>query len=342
MIPRIFLSAAFTFASFLFAPLAHALDPAMVAKLTSGESDDQVAAVAALVASGEERAIVLLQALSEGNVQVAGKQVLIVKGEDAVDAITGARVSPLPAGLEDVGVNNRLRRELESGIAALQLISPDRATRLAAIKELGVNANDAMLPLVNKALAKETDPDIKAQLEMIAAAMELKGGTKESRIAALKKLASSNNPNTKPLLLGVLEKGAEADADVRREAEASLRSVEGRLAWASRAGLLFSGISLGSILLLAALGLAITYGLMGVINMAHGELIMIGAYTTYVVQNLFKAYAPGAFDWYLALAVPASFAVAAAVGMALERSVIRWLYGRPLETLLQASNCWSW
>jgi urea transport system permease protein len=334
MIRRIFLSAAFALTSFLFTALAHALDPAMVAKLTSGESDDQVAAVAALVASGEERAIVLLQALSDGNVQVAGKQVLIVKGEDAVDAVTGARVAPLPPGLEDVGVNNRLRRELESGIAALQLISSDRTVRLAAIKELGANANDAMLPLVNKALAKETDPDIKAQLEMIAAAMELKGGTKESRIAALKKLASSNNPNTKTLLLGVLEKGAEADEDVRREAETSLRSVEGRLAWASRAGLLFSGISLGSILLLAALGLAITYGLMGVINMAHGELIMIGAYTTYVVQNLFRAYAPGAFDWYLALAVPASFVVAGAVGMALERSVIRWLYGRPLETLL--------
>src|SRR5476651_212360 len=228
MIRRILLPAALAFAGILFASLAHALDPATVARLTSGESDEQVAAVAALVASGEERAIVLLQALSEGNVQMAGKQVLIVKGEEAVDAITGTTVSPLPAGLEDVGVNNRLRRELESGIAALQLISPDRATRLAAIKELGTNANDAMLPLVSKALARETDPGIKAQLEMIAAAMELKGGTKESRIAAVKKLAASNNPNTKTLLLGVLEKGAEADEDVRREAEASLRSVEGR------------------------------------------------------------------------------------------------------------------
>ncbi len=137
--------------------LAHALDPAVVAKLASGESDDQVAAVAALVASGEDRAVVLLQALSDGNVQAAGKQVLIVKGDEGVDAVTGAKVSPLPSGLEDVNVNNRLRRELESGIAALQLISPDRATRLAAIKELGTNANDAMLPLVNKALAKETD-----------------------------------------------------------------------------------------------------------------------------------------------------------------------------------------
>ena len=334
MIRRFLLSIALLAASFSFATAAHALDEALVAKLASGESDDQVAAVAALVASGDERAIVLLQALADGEVQTAGKQVLIVKGEEGVDAATGAKVAPLPATREDVGVNNRLRRELESGIAALQLISPDRAIRLAAIKELGANANDAMLPLVKKAIAKETDSGIKAQLEMIEAAMELKGGTKESRIAAVKKLSTSSNPNTKSLLLGVLEKGAESDPDVRLEAEASLRAVEGRLAWAGRAGLLFSGISLGSILLLAALGLAITYGLMGVINMAHGELIMIGAYTTYVMQNLFRAYMPDAFDWYLALAVPASFAVAAAVGMALERSVIRWLYGRPLETLL--------
>jgi urea transport system permease protein len=113
-----------------------------------------------------------------------------------------------------------------------------------------------------------------------------------------------------------------------------LSLVEGRLAWNARAGLAFAGFSLGSILLLAALGLAITYGLMGVINMAHGELIMIGAYTTYVVQNLFRAHLPGVFDWYVVCAVPASFLVAGAVGIFLERTVIRWLYGRPLETLL--------
>jgi len=106
------------------------------------------------------------------------------------------------------------------------------------------------------------------------------------------------------------------------------------LVWGERAGLLFAGISLGSILLLAALGLAITYGLMGVINMAHGELIMVGAYSTYVVQNLFKSHLPGAFDWYLLCAVPVSFMASAVVGMILERSVIRFLYGRPLETLL--------
>jgi urea transport system permease protein len=100
----------------------------------------------------------------------------------------------------------------------------------------------------------------------------------------------------------------------------------------------FSGLSLGSILLLAALGLAITYGLMGVINMAHGELMMVGAYATWGVQNAFRAWWPQAFDWYVAAAVPASFMAAAAVGVALERTVIRWLYGRPLETLLATSG----
>src|SRR5205814_1095826 len=201
----------------------------------------------------------------------------------------------------------------------------------AAAKGLAGGVDESMLPLVKKALAKETDPEIKGLLESIAASMELKGGDKATRIAAIRTLAASSNPNSKTLLLPLLE---DADADVKREAQASLAAIEGRLVWSGRVGLFFSGVSLGSILLLAALGLAITYGLMGVINMAHGELIMIGAYTTYVVQNLFRAHLPGAFDWYLALAVPMSFVVAAAVGMALERSVIRWLYGRPLETLL--------
>jgi urea transport system permease protein len=168
---------------------------------------------------------------------------------------------------------------------------------------------------------------------MIAAGLDLKSGDKAARVAAVKLLGSSSHPAVKAMLVPLADK-AEPDEDVRREAASSLRAIDTRLARAEFAGLVFSGVSLASILLLAALGLAITYGLMGVINMAHGELIMIGAYTTYVVQNAFRAHLPGAFDWYLAMAVPASFCVSAAVGMVLERSVIRWLYGRPLETLL--------
>ncbi len=134
------------------------------------------------------------------------------------------------------------------------------------------------------------------------------------------------------MLLARLEQ--ETESDVKAALGAALRQVESALAWGDRLGAIFSGISLGSILLLVALGLAITYGLMGVINMAHGELMMIGAYATYVVQGLFQTYLPGAFDWYLLAAVPVAFLASALMGAALERSVIRFLYGRPLETLL--------
>jgi urea transport system permease protein len=312
---------------------AHALDAATVAKLATGDGDEKVAAVAALLASGEERAAVLLRSLADGEVQVAGSRVLIVKGETATDAISGEAIAPLPEGREEVVVNNRLRRELESAMAALKLVSPERSVRAAAAKELSSGAAEAMRPLVRQALAKETDPDIKASLEMISAAMDLQSADRGARLDAIRRLAGSRDPNTKMLLLPLADKG-EADEEVRRAAQDSLKAVEARYARSQFVGLLFSGVSLGSILLLAALGLAITYGLMGVINMAHGEMIMIGAYATYVVQNLFRANFPGAFDWYLAFAVPGSFLAAAAVGMALERSVIRWLYGRPLETLL--------
>ena len=318
---------------------ALALNADAVRKLAGGESDEQVAAIAALVAEADPRAVTVLTALANGELQTAGERVLIVTGADAVDAVTGDKISPLPAAREDVNINNRLRRELTTALAALKLVSADRSIRLAAAKELAAGAEEAMLPLVKKALAGETDPEIGPILQFIAATLELKSGTKSERLAAIRTLGLSKAASTKTLLLPLLEKNpdgsfAEADDDIRFEAQKSLRAVEAQLVWGERAGLLFSGISLGSILLLAALGLAITYGLMGVINMAHGELIMIGAYTTYLVQNLFRAQAPGLFDWYLLCAVPASFVVAAGVGMALERSVIRFLYGRPLETLL--------
>jgi urea transport system permease protein len=147
-------------------------------------------------------------------------------------------------------------------------------------------------------------------------------------------LAGSNQGTVASLLQERLAHGGESDAEVRAALQQALASVRARLAWGERLAVVFTGISLGSVLLLVALGLAITYGLMGVINMAHGELMMIGAYTTYVVQNLFRAYWPGAFDAYVLAAIPAAFLVSALVGAVLERGVIRFLYGRPLETLL--------
>jgi urea transport system permease protein len=283
-----------------------AIDPALVARLGAEDNDEKVAAIAAIVATGDPDAMRALKSLADGELKVNG---------------------------EEVTINNRVRREVEGAIAGLRLFAPDVESRRAAVKELAGGADEALLPLVKKALAAEKDGALREDLGFIAASLELKSGDKAARLAAIRLLGASGNPNTKTLLIP-LAQAAETDDEVRRAAQASLKAVEARLARASFAGLAFAGVSLGSILLLAALGLAITYGLMGVINMAHGELIMIGAYATYVVQNLFRSYAPGAFDAYLLLAVPAAFVVSALVGMALERSVIRWLYGRPLETLL--------
>jgi urea transport system permease protein len=311
----------------------HALDKAAVEKLATGEAEERSAAIAALVAEGDPKAAALLEAVSEGDAQVVEqkgvKRILIVKSGQATDALTGEKVDPVPEGAEDVVANNRLRREIEGALAAFKLLSPERETRFAAAKLLAGGADAGMLPLIRKALEKETDADIRPLLELTAASMELKSDDKKLRLAAIQRLASSNSPNSRTLLS---EAATDTDEDIRIAAQKSLREVQGSLAWGERAGLLFAGISLGSVLLLAALGLAITYGLMGVINMAHGELIMIGAYTTYLVQVFFRK--TPYFDWYLLAAVPASFIVAGAVGMLLERLVIRWLYGRPLETLL--------
>ena len=291
-------------AAFFISFSSHALDRAALEKLANGENDEKVEAIGALVAEGDPAAIGVLMKFAEGEVDLGGKKVEVV-------------------------VNNRLRSRVADALAALRLLAPDRAARFAAAKELAGGADAAMLPLVKKALDNEGDAQIRPLLELAQASMEMKSTDKPRRLAAIRKLGDSASPNSKTLLA---EAARDSDEDVRFEAQKSLRKVEGRLAWGERAGLLFAGISLGSILLLAALGLAITYGLMGVINMAHGELIMIGAYSTYVVQNLFRG--SKYFDWYLLAAVPASFVVAALVGMALERGVIRWLYGRPLETLL--------
>jgi urea transport system permease protein len=316
-----------------------ALDTDAVRKLATGDSDERTTAIAALLAEGDARARDVMQALTNSELFVAGERILIVRGEQATDALTGETVTPVPEPREEVGINNRLRRELGGAIAALDLVSPDTKRRRAAVDALGDNADPSVLPLVKKAMQIESDPKLKSALGLVQAKLEIKSPDRNTRLAAIKLLGASDAAATKTLLLAVLEKNSdgsyvETDSDLRNAAQHSLHDVEYRLAWAARISLAFSGLSLGSILLLAALGLAITYGLMGVINMAHGELIMIGAYATYVVQSLFRTHAPGAIDWYLPVAVPVAFVAAAAVGMILERSVIRWLYGRPLETLL--------
>jgi len=316
-----------------------AVAPETIRDLAFGEGDVRAKAIAAIVASGDAAGLALLQAVQAGDVKTVGEdRVLLIKGDEATDLLTGSAVKPLPDNLDDVVVNNRFRRELGTGIAALRLTSPERATRLAAAKELQTRADEDTLPAISTALSKESDPEIKGLLALTQASVQLASKDPATRLDAVRALALSDSGSVKTLLLALLERKngvfVEQDAQLRAEAERSLASVQQRLSTGEMIGRIFSGISLGTILLLAALGLAITYGLMGVINMAHGELIMIGAYATYVVQNVFREHFPGAFDFYLVCAIPVAFAVSAAVGMVLERTVIRWLYGRPLETLL--------
>jgi urea transport system permease protein len=325
----------------LFAPgLCRALPAETVLAIATGESDAKIDAIAKLVARGDPGAPAFLQALKDGDVQLAGegKQVLIVSGESAVDALTGKALSSLPEAREDIVINNRVRSKIDEGLSALALISPDKNVRLEAARSLQGGADEALLPLISKALAGETDGEVKNLLVQVQSSVQLSAKDIALRLAAVKALGASTNSSVKGMLLARLEKQGESyvepDAAVRDEITKSLKTIEGRLVTGQRIGQIFSGISLGSILLLAALGLAITYGLMGVINMAHGELIMIGAYATYMVQNIFRVHFPGAFNWYLPCALPASFLAAALVGVLMEKLVIRFLYGRPLETLL--------
>lgn len=315
----------------LCAGSAHALTTEEAQAIAVGESDARIEALNKAVAAADDKTAAFIQALADDAVKTAGGKVFVVRDDKASDPVTGAAV-PLPADAEDVINNNRMRGELDSALAAMKLFSKDARLRAAAVAELQKEPDESKLPLIEKAYESEQDAAIKERLGLVRAAALLGSSDKARRLEAARLLAGSRNPATRSLLLQ--RAGAESDAEVKAALQASLRAVEESLAWGERAAAVFSGISLGSILLLVALGLAITYGLMGVINMAHGELMMIGAYATYVVQGLFRQYLPGAFDWYLVAALPVAFAASAAMGAILERGVIRFLYGRPLETLL--------
>ena len=310
---------------------AHALTPEQALAIAQGDSDARIAALNERVTAQDAQLVPFVEALLADEVKVGGGKAYIVKGNAATLAGSEAKATLLD-GAEDVVNNNRMRQALEGALAAFRLGSADRELRAKAIGDLKDEIDEGLVPLLEKAAERETDAQLKAELAMLKAKALIGSADAARRLAAARLLADSSDPMVRSLLIEQL--GQESDAAVKSALQASLSKVQSRLAWGERLGVLFTGASLGSILLLVALGLAITYGLMGVINMAHGELMMIGAYATFVVQNLFKAYLPGAFHWYVLAAIPVAFLASALVGAVLERSVIRWLYGRPLETLL--------
>jgi urea transport system permease protein len=310
---------------------ANALTQEQANAISTGEVDARVEAITQALKQPSAQLAIFLRALLDDEVKLANGQAIVIREGKAQDAVSGGALQA-PKEPEDIVNNNRMRGEIENALAALDLRSADRATRARAIKALQGEPDEGKLALIEQALAAESAPDLKAQLGLVQAAILLGSEQIDKRLAAAKALGSSTDPAVKLLLNERLK--TEAESTVKTEIETALRTIQGKLVWSERAAAAFSGLSLGSILLLVALGLAITYGLMGVINMAHGELIMIGAYATYMVQGLFRQHMAAWFDWYLVAAIPVSFVVAALVGAILERSVIRFLYGRPLETLL--------
>lgn len=310
---------------------AHALTVDEAAKLVSGDTDARLSALAEVIKNSDEKTFALIKALNEDAVKLAGGRVLIVQDDKVIDAVSGL-VTTLPNDAEDIISNNRMRGELENAMAALGLFAKDAVVRLDAAKALLKEPDAAKIPLLEKALALESDTAVKMYLTLARTAALLADEDPSVRLQAAKDIAASHTPDTALLLNQRLS--VESDTAVKAALAASLREVQSSLQLGEKLGVMFTGISLSSILLLAALGLAITYGLMGVINMAHGELIMIGAYATYVVQILFRKYLPEAFDSYLLVALPVAFLSSAIVGAIIERLVLRRLYGRPLETLL--------
>ena len=310
---------------------ALALTAEQARALTLGDTDTRVSALQKVLASPDAQTAAFLQAMTDDAVKINGTQVLIVRDGKAFDPANGEAIA-LPDMTDDVVNNNRMRGEIDAALSALQLFSTDAALRVQAAKSVLKEPDPTKLVMLEKALASEASENVKKQMLLARAAILLNSDKADERMASAKTLADSQTPDTQLLLNQRLSQ--EEDKQVRAQLQTSLLTIQAALNWGEKLGALFTGISLGSILLLVALGLAITYGLMGVINMAHGELMMIGAYATYVVQGLFRQYLPGMFDAYLLVAIPASFLAAALVGAVLERLVLRHLYGRPLETLL--------
>ena len=325
----------------LTSPARAALDPALVTGF-AGDFTSRINAIEALGVDGSEDARRVVAALEAGNLGVAADKVVILDGETVRDAASGEALEIAAADVDTITVNNRVRRSIATANAAFELVSPDAATRLASANVLIENATEALLPLFERTLASEQNEAVRSVISRAAARINLGSADAAKRLKAVEALGESSDPAVKNMLAALLEKQGEGkqatwvepDAKVRDAAESAIKTIDGRIATAQTIGTVFSGLSLGSILLLAALGLAITYGVMGIINMAHGELLMVGAYATFMVQGLFRNYFPAYVDWYVVAAVPAAFFAAALVGIAMERLVLRHLYGRPLESLL--------
>lgn len=292
-----------------------------------------------IAASGDTRVVPALEAFAEGDLYLRKTDgaVVITKPAganlEAIDPLTGESAGEAPkAAYTKIKVNNTLRRAIRSALGGLTLLSPDKSVRLAAAQSVLQSPSAENLDLVETALAKETDAEVKARMEEARAVSLLASDRSiDQKRAAIDTVKSIGGREAIGMLMTV---SSSIDATLKPDLDAAIVDLQGDLALWDLAQNVWYGLSLGSVLLLAAIGLAITFGVMGIINMAHGEMVMIGAYSTFVVQEVIRSSYPGLFDWSLAIALPVAFLVTGFIGLVVERGVIRFLYGRPLETLL--------
>ena len=325
--------AAFAILASLSPALAGALDDAL-AKLSTDKFDQTEAGIAEVVASGTPQAAAIIEALGENRLLFKLNAGVAIKTKDdkLIDAATMQPVTD-DFGYKPVRLNNRVRRALEAAVGATTLMSPDPAVRLSAADAVFKSRDASALPALEAAIAKEQNPKIKRALgEARAAVILTKSDASDSeKVAAVEVIAERGDQDSLALLTAAAQNGSPI---VKLAADSSIGAVARHLKMLNAIQNVWYGLSLGSVLLLAAIGLAITFGVMGVINMAHGEMVMLGAYTTFVVQEFIRAKYPALFGWSLPLALPLAFLVTASVGILIERGIIRFLYGRPLETLL--------
>jgi urea transport system permease protein len=309
-----------------------------VRTLATGDRQAREQAVDRIVEIGHPRAAAVLSALMYRRLAtVEGSDRLVLEpdgGGPPQDALTGEPVdNPDALQTETIYASNQVRRKLRSAISQVQIFAEDPDKRLAATQDIVRDPSPATAELLERALAREEVPRVEQAIRLALAKVELLAGDTETKLAAIERLSGSTAPEVRGLLLQLLQR-EDVPAEVRAAAEDAAEAIQTRLTLVDWGQRVFQGISLGSVLLLAAVGLAITFGVMGVINLAHGEMLMLGAYTTFVVQQVVLAVAPGLSELSVLIALPAAFLVAGGMGVVLEQTVVRHLYGRPLETLL--------
>ena len=320
--------------AFATAARADAVDDTL-AKFLDDKFPQTAAAIGELSAEAPPQAAAVLEALADNRLMIDQADRIVAYKTAAgalLNAKTGETIPDSNAGaFKKVRVNNALRSSIQGAMGSLTLANPDPEKRLAAAGDVFRTHDDKALPALQTQLAKESDPRVAAALKLAEASIFATSDTTstQDRLAAIATLKERGDQDAQSLIDGISQKAT--DPAVKSAAASALSAIHARLALWGVAQNLWYGISASSVLLLAAIGLAITFGVMGVINMAHGEMVMLGAYSTYAVQALLPSSLQ---NWSLAFAIPLAFVVAGVVGIAIERLVIRFLYTRPLETLL--------